>query len=204
MEVGMNTISKLVFNVISSRRTIRKYKPDLPNEDSIRRISDIPFFILSDYPIPFQLVILQYNARERAVSILNQTYSVARDIALIGKIVPENLREWWINYIKEFIKTLGGAPIIFVGLTDLKSEKKFYHFKIAWMIAEAIMVQARAENLDTGSFTFASQSIQEEFIGDFLKMDKEKWNIAFALNCGYRDEEPLLKEIKPDAYEIIE
>ena len=194
-------LPNVVFGIIESRRTIRKYKSIMPTEDAIRRISEVPFFILQDFPIPFKLIILQYWARERAVNIINETYSVARDLAVLYNIVPDNLKDWYKEFIKEFIKTLGGAPIMFIGLTDLKNNKN-YHFSVSWIIAQAIMIQARAEGLDTGSVTFTSKSIEKELIEDFLAMDYNKWQVAFVLNCGYRDEEPIVKELRSGIYEI--
>ncbi|MEO0144461.1 MAG: hypothetical protein ABIL89_03540 [candidate division WOR-3 bacterium] len=196
-----NKLPNVVFKTIESRRTIRKYKSVMPTEDAIRRISEVPSFILQDFIIPFTLVILQYWAKERAVNIINQTYSITRDLAILYNIVPDNLKEWWRNYMKEFIKTLGGAPIMFVGLTDLTYNRN-YHFSVSWMIAQAMMVQARAEGLDTGPVGFSAKTVEEEFVNYFLRMDYNKWQIAFVLNCGYRDEEPLSRQIKEGIYEI--
>ena len=196
----MKKLPSVVFEIIKNRRTIRKYKSQIPPRESINRILDVPYFILKDFPIPFQLVVVQEEARNKAVNIINQTYSVARDLAILYNIVPDEMKEWYKNFIKEFIRTLGNAPIIIIGLTDLKNNAE-YNFKISWMIAQAIMIQAKSEGLDTGSITFSSKSVEEELIRDFLKMDN-KWNIAFVLNCGYRDEEPMVKEIKEGIYEI--
>ena len=196
----MKKLPSVVFEIIKNRRTIRKYKSQIPPKESINRILDVPYFILKDFPIPFQLVVVQEEARNKAVNIINQTYSIARDLAILYNIVPDEMKEWYKNFIKEFIRTLGNAPIIIIGLTDLKNNAE-YNFKISWMIAQAIMIQAKSEGLDTGSITFSSKSVEEELIRDFLKMDN-KWNIAFVLNCGYRDEEPMVKEIKEGTYEI--
>jgi len=122
-------------------------------------------------------------------------------IWLFYNIVPDDLKEWYKNFMKEFVRTLGNAPIIIIGLTDLKNNAE-YNFKISWIIAQAIMIQAKSEGLDTGSITFSSQTVEEELIRDFLKMDINRWSIAFVLNCGYRDEEPIVKEIKGGIYEI--
>ena len=196
----MKKLPSVVFEIIKNRRTIRKYKSQIPPKESINRILDVPYFILKDFPIPFQLVVVQEEARNKAVNIINQTYSIARDLAILYNIVPDEMKEWYKNFMKEFIRTLGNAPIIIIGLTDLKNNAE-YNFKISWMIAQAIMIQAKSEGLDTGSITFSSKSVEEELIRDFLKMDN-KWNIAFVLNCGYRDEEPMVKEIKEGTYEI--
>jgi len=196
----MKKLPSVVFEIIKNRRTIRKYKSQIPPKESINRILDVPYFILKDFHIPFQLVVFQEEARNKAVNIINQTYSIARDLAILYNIVPDEMKEWYKNFMKEFIRTLGNAPIIIIGLTDLKNNAE-YNFKISWMIAQAIMIQAKSEGLDTGSITFSSKSVEEELIRDFLKMDN-KWNIAFVLNCGYRDEEPMVKEIKEGTYEI--
>lgn len=197
----MKKLPSVVSEIIKNRRTIRKYKSQIPPKESINRILDIPYFILKDFPIPFQLVVLQEEARNRAVSVINQTYSIARDLAVLYNIVPDEMKEWYKNFMKEFVRTLGNAPIIIIGLTDLKNNAE-YNFKISWMIAQAIMIQAKSEGLDTGSITFSSKTVEEELIRDFLKMDINKWNIAFVLNCGYKDEEPIVKEIKGGIYEI--
>jgi nitroreductase len=197
----MKRLPSVIFEIIKSRRTIRKYKSQIPPKESINRILDVPYFILKDFPIPFQLVVIQEEARNKAVNIINQTYSVARDLAVLYNMVPDDLKEWYKNFMKEFVRTLGNAPIIIIGLTDLKNNAE-YNFKISWIIAQAIMIQAKSEGLDTGSITFSSQTVEKELIRDFLKMDINRWSIAFVLNCGYRDEEPLVKEIKGGIYEI--
>ncbi|MFZ8846313.1 MAG: nitroreductase family protein [Candidatus Hydrothermia bacterium] len=197
----MKRLPSVIFEIIKSRRTIRKYKSQIPPKESINRILDVPYFILKDFPIPFQLVVIQEEARNKAVNIINQTYSVARDLAVLYNIIPDDLKEWHKNFMKEFVRTLGNAPIIIIGLTDLKNNAE-YNFKISWIIAQAIMIQAKSEGLDTGSITFSSKTVEEELIRDFLKMDINKWSIAFVLNCGYRDEEPLVKEIREGIYEI--
>jgi len=196
----MKRLPSVIFEIIKSRRTIRKYKSQIPPKESINRILDVPYFILKDFPIPFQLVVIQEEARNKAVNIINQTYSVARDLAVLYNMVPDDLKEWYKNFMKEFVRTLGNAPIIIIGLTDLKNNAE-YNFKISWIIAQAIMIQAKSEGLDTGSITFSS-TVEEELIRDFLKMDINRWSIAFVLNCGYRDEEPIVKEIKGGIYEI--
>jgi len=197
----MKRLPSVIFEIIKSRRTIRKYKSQIPPKESINRILDVPYFILKDFPIPFQLVVIQEEARNKAVNIINQTYSVARDLAVLYNMVPDDLKDWYKNFMKEFVRTLGNAPIIIIGLTDLKNNAE-YNFKISWIIAQAIMIQAKSEGLDTGSITFSSQTVEEELIRDFLKMDINRWSIAFVLNCGYRDEEPIVKEIKGGIYEI--
>jgi nitroreductase len=197
----MKRLPSVIFEIIKSRRTIRKYKSQIPPKESINRILDVPYFILKDFPIPFQLVVIQEEARKKAVNIINQTYSVARDLAVLYNIIPDNLKEWYKNFIKEFVRTLGNAPIIIIGLTDLKNNAE-YNFKISWIIAQAIMIQAKSEGLDTGSITFSSKTVEEELIRDFLKMDINRWSMAFVLNCGYRDEEPIVKEIREGIYEI--
>jgi len=197
----MKRLPSVIFEIIKSRRTIRKYKSQIPPKESINRILDVPYFILKDFPIPFQLVVIQQEARNKAVNIINQTYSVARDLAVLYNMVPDDLKEWYKNFMKEFVRTLGNAPIIIIGLTDLKNNAE-YNFKISWIIAQAIMIQAKSEGLDTGSITFSSKTVEEELIRDFLKIDINRWSIAFVLNCGYRDEEPIVKEIKGGIYEI--
>jgi len=197
----MKRLPSVIFEIIKSRRTIRKYKSQIPPKESINRILDVPYFILKDFPIPFQLVVIQEEARNKAVNIINQTYSVARDLAVLYNIIPDDLKEWHKNFMKEFVRTLGNAPIIIIGLTDLKNNAE-YNFKISWIIAQAIMIQAKSEGLDTGSITFSSKTVEEELIRDFLKMDINKWSMAFVLNCGYRDEEPIVKEIREGIYEI--
>jgi nitroreductase len=197
----MKRLPSVIFEIIKSRRTIRKYKSQIPPKESINRILDVPYFILKDFPIPFQLVVIQEEARNKAVNIINQTYSVARDLAVLYNMVPDDLKEWYKNFMKEFVRTLGNAPIIIIGLTDLKNNAE-YNFKISWIIAQAIMIQAKSEGLDTGSITFSSKTVEEELIRDFLKMDINRWSMAFVLNCGYRDEEPIVKEIRGGIYEI--
>jgi Nitroreductase len=197
----MKRLPSVIFEIIKSRRTIRKYKSQIPPKESINRILDVPYFILKDFPIPFQLVVIQEEARNKAVNIINQTYSFARDLAVLYNIVPDDLKEWYKNFMKEFVRTLGNAPIIIIGLTDLKNNAE-YNFKISWIIAQAIMIQAKSEGLDTGSITFSSKTVEEELIRDFLKMDINRWSMAFVLNCGYRDEEPIVKEIREGIYEI--
>lgn len=197
----MRRLPSVIFEIIKNRRTIRKYKSQIPPKESINRILDVPYFILKDFSIPFQLVVIQEEARNKAVNIINQTYSIARDLAVLYNIVPDDLKEWYKNFMKEFVRTLGNAPIMIIGLTDLKNNAE-YNFKISWIIAQAIMIQAKSEGLDTGSITFLSKTVEEELIRDFLKMDINRWSIAFVLNCGYRDEEPLVKEIREGIYEI--
>jgi|DewCreStandDraft_5_1066085.scaffolds.fasta_scaffold13651_2 nitroreductase len=197
----MRRLPSVIFEIIKNRRTIRKYKSQIPPKESINRILDVPYFILKDFSIPFQLVVIQEEARNKAVNIINQTYSIARDLAVLYNIVPDDLKEWYKNFMKEFVRTLGNAPIIIIGLTDLKNNAE-YNFKISWIIAQAIMIQAKSEGLDTGSITFSSKTVEEELIRDFLKMDINRWSIAFVLNCGYGDEEPIVKEIKGGIYEI--
>ncbi len=195
------TFEEALLETIKSRRTIRKYLRDrIPSREIVQRITSIPFYILEDFPIPFLMIVLEDRARDRGVEIITKTYEVARDLALQGNIIPPELRDWYIDYIKQFVRTLGNAPIVLVGLTDLASENRYRNFAVSWMIAQAIMVHARAEGLDTGSFTFTSKSVQTEFVRDFLKMDEKLWQIAFTLNLGYRDEEPLPKEIREDVF----
>lgn len=195
----MNKLSNFVFDTIKERRTIRKYKLEIPPRDVIKRIAEVPYFILQDFPIPFELVILEYEAREKAVKIMRQTYSIAKDLAILHNMVPDELKDWYREYMKNFINTLGGAPILFIGLTDIDN---IYNWNVSWLIAQAIMIQAKAEGLDTGSITFSSKSVEKELVEGYLKMDNNKWKIAFVLNCGYRDEEPMEKQIKGGIYEI--
>jgi nitroreductase len=137
---------------------------------------------------------------------MRQHYSIFRDLALIGKAVPEEARPMLEKLMVEFMKDLGGAPITLIGLTklyDWKEEKwpdwAIRNWKVSWMIAQAIMLYAKKIGLDTGSFTFSSASIEEKIL-EFL--GERDLNIAFVLNLGYRDENPLPKDVEWKVVEI--
>ena len=197
----------MVLDFIKQRRTIRKYKRGLvPSEEALEEILSAVRLIYAQYPIPFKLYILSGRSRLELIPLMRQHYSIFRDLAFIGKAVPEEARSMVEKVMVEFMKDLGGAPITLIGLTklyDWKEEKwpdwAIRNWKVSWMIAQAIMLYAKKIGLDTGSFTFSSASIEEKIL-EFL--GERDLNIAFALNLGYRDENPLPKDIEWKVAEI--
>jgi nitroreductase len=197
----------MVLDFIKQRRTIRKYKRGLvPSEEALEEILSAVRLIYAQYPIPFKLYIVSGRSRLELVPIMRQHYSIFRDLALIGKAVPEEVRPIFEKLMVEFMKDLGGAPITLIGLTklyDWKEEKwpdwAIRNWKVSWMIAQTIMLYAKKNGLDTGSFTFASASIEEKIL-EFL--GERDLNIAFALNLGYRNENPIPKDVEWKVAEI--
>ncbi len=196
-----------VLKFIKNRRTIRKYKPDTPSDEVIQSILRSVEEVLKPFPIPFKLYILMGKAREESLSIMRLNYSIVKDIAILGRIVPEEFKEHLNNLMREFLKDLGGAPITLIGLTKLDSwdkdkwdEETLYNWKVAWMIAEVIMLEAKKNGLDTGSFTFHNITVEKE-MKEFL--GEQDLNIAFALNLGYADETPVPKEIDDRKFTIV-
>jgi len=197
----------MVLDFIKQRRTIRKYKRGLiPSEEALEDILSAVRLIYAQYPIPFKLYIVSGRTRLELIPIMRQHYSIFRDLALIGKAVPEEARPMVEKLMVEFMKDLGGAPITLIGLTklyDWKEEKwpdwAIRNWKVSWMIAQAIMLYAKKNGLDTGSFTFSSASIEErilEFLGE------RDLNISFVLNLGYGDENPIPKDVEWKVAEI--
>ncbi|MEO0178048.1 MAG: nitroreductase family protein [candidate division WOR-3 bacterium] len=196
----------MVLDFIKNRRTIRKYKKDMPDRGILEEIYSAIRDVLSYYPIPFKLYVLYGNAREEAVKVMRLNYSAAKDLVILGKIAPEEVRPYYENLMKEFLKDLGGAPITFIGLTKLYDwmdknwpEDRVYNLKVSWMIAQIIMLVAKKNGLDTGSFTFSNVSVEKEVL-EFL--GERELNIAFALNLGYADENPMPKEVEWKVVEI--
>ncbi len=197
----------MVMDFIKQRRTIRKYKRGLiPSEEALEEILSAVRLIYAQYPIPFKLYIVSGRTRLDLIPLMRQHYSIFRDLAIIGKAVSEEVRPIFEKLMVEFMKDLGGAPITLIGLTKLYSWKEekwpdwaIRNWKVSWMIAQAIMLYAKKNGLDTGSFTFASASIEEKIL-EFL--GERDLNIAFALNLGYRDENPLPKDVEWKVVEI--
>jgi nitroreductase len=197
----------MVLDFIKQRRTIRKYKRGLiPSEEALENILSAVRLIYAQYPIPFKLYIVSGRTRLELIPLMRQHYSIFRDLALIGKAVPEEVRPVYEKLMVEFMKDLGGAPITLIGLTklyDWKEEKwpdwAIRNWKVSWMIAQAIMLYAKKNGLDTGSFTFAGASIEEKIL-EFL--GERDLNIAFVLNLGYGDENPLPKDVEWKVAEI--
>jgi nitroreductase len=197
----------MVLDFIKQRRTIRKYKRGLiPSEEALEEILSAVRLIYAQYPIPFKLYIVSGRTRLELIPLLRQHYSIFRDLALIGKAVPEEARPMLENLMVEFMKDLGGAPITLIGLTklyDWKEEKwpdwAIRNWKVSWMIAQAIMLYAKKNGLDTGSFTCGSRMIEEKIL-EFL--GERDLNIAFVLNLGYGDENPIPKNVEWKVAEI--
>lgn len=196
-----------VLGFIKERRTIRKYKPDMPPEEVIQSMLRAIEDVLKAFPIPFKLYMIMEKAREEAARVMRLNYSIVKDLAILGKVAPEEFKEYLNNLMKEFLKDLGGAPITLIGLTKLDSwdkdewdEEALYNWKVAWMIAEVIMLEAKKNGLDTGSFTFSNITVEKE-MKEFL--GEKDLNIAFALNLGYADENPIPKEIDESKFTIV-
>jgi nitroreductase len=197
----------MVMDFIKQRRTIRKYKRELiPSEEALEEIISAVRLIYAQYPIPFKLYIVSGRTRLELIPLMRQHYSIFRDLALIGKAVPEEAKPMLEKLMVEFMKDLGGAPITLIGLTklyDWKEEKwpdwAIRNWKVSWMIAQAIMLYAKKNGLDTGSFTFSSASIEEKIL-EFL--GERDLNIAFVLNLGYGDENPIAKNVEWKVAEI--
>ena len=197
----------MVLDFIKQRRTKRKYKRELiPSEEALEEILSAVRLIYAQYPIPFKLYIVSGRTRLELVPIMRQHYSIFIDLAIIGKAVSEEVRPIFEKLMVEFMKDLGGAPITLIGLTklyDWKEEKwpdwAIRNWKVSWMIAQAIMLYAKKNGLDTGSFTFASASIEEKIL-EFL--GERDLNIAFVLNLGYGDENPIPKDVEWKVVEI--
>jgi nitroreductase len=199
----------MVLDFIKQRRTIRKYKKGLiPSEEALEDILSAVRLIYAQYPIPFKLYIVSGRTRLELIPIIRQHYSIFRDLSLIGKEVSEEMRPAYEKLMVEFMKDLGGAPITLIGLTklyDWKEEKEKWpdwairNWKISWMIAQTIMLYAKKNGLDTGSLTCASTNIEDKIL-EFL--EERDLNIAFILNLGYGDENPIPKNVDWKVVEI--
>ncbi len=196
----------MLVKYIKERRTIRRYKPDMPPYEALKEIFTGVERILSYYPIPFKLYVISGDSRKEAINIMRLNYSAVKDIAILGKIVPEQFKSYLEELMKDFLKDLGGAPITLIGLTRLYNwmdkgwpDDRIYNFKVSWMIAQTVMLIAKRNGLDTGSFTFSNATIEDEMLKFLGERDL---NIVFALNLGYAAESPISKEVEWKVEEI--
>jgi Nitroreductase len=197
----------MVLDFIKERRTIRKYKRGVfPPREALEEILSVTRLIYAQYPIPFKLYIVSGRTRLDLVPFMRQHYSIFRDLAIIGKLVSEEIRPMYEKIMVEFMKDLGGAPITLIGLTKLYDWKEenwpdwaVRNWKVSWMMSQAIMLVAKKNGLDTGSFTFSGATVEDKIL-EFL--GERDLNIAFVLNLGYADENPLPKKIEWKVAEI--
>ncbi len=184
---------------IRTRRTIRRYRPDPVDEDVLDGIIEKVVEISDGIGADVRTVVLKGKERERLVNYMRLLYDPVRDLAIMSKIVPSVMRDFFLNFLKEFKKTLGGAPIAIVGLSNTKDKIAWTK---SWFVAELIMTEARRIGLDTGSITFQTKSIEETIKRELLNYTGPL-GIAFVLNLGYRDEDLPPREIKGHDFSVF-
>ncbi|MBC7075391.1 MAG: nitroreductase family protein [Syntrophomonadaceae bacterium] len=165
------------YDVIYSRRAIRKYKPDEVSRETLMKILDAANWAPSGMNLQQWEFIVVSGEKKRE---LGESY---------GKVAEAYTAGWEEERRKKFIqfaRTFGGAPVVIVALTDASNNPSTRKMNLESVSAalENLLLAACAEGLGTCWMTGPLQD--EAAIRRILNISQDKEIVALT-PVGYPD-----------------
>lgn len=178
------------YKLVESRKSIRKYKPDLPPKDVLERILAAATHAPSGKNRQnWRFYVVTGKKRDAYLKYSQKSWLGIKDI-LKAKLKPS-----LYDFTERFFFTLGDAPVI-IFCYSYNSEDERYHTSIGsvYMAVQNMNLAAVAEGL--GSCTMGAPLEIKAEVDRFLEVDslpehKEgKLELLCGLVLGYPDHEP--------------
>ncbi|MGZ2369325.1 nitroreductase family protein [Ancylomarina sp. YFZ004] len=171
---------KEILDVIQSRRSIRNYKEQEPDTDSIKRILQAGSMAPSNgNSQPWEFILAKGEYRK---NICTEFYNFSKEYIPKASYIPEDKKKIMLKYAKD----LGGAPYhIIVTYPNLEEDiKKEQALKSSCAAIQNILLQAHAEGL--GTVWVGSNLNQSEKVKEILNIPEDRL-IAGIIPIGYPD-----------------
>lgn len=175
----------MIHDLLSTRRSIRKFKPDPIDRDILERITTSALWAPSAMNRqPWKFFVLTDEMRNRLALLHHHVFEQMEDSirAAFGDEGVEIRRKMYEN--------LGGAPVAVACFSDLHDGTPD---KVsAAMACQNLIVAAWAEGI--GSLTMQSSLLMKDEISFLCGVDTKQMELVVVILLGYADESPEPKE----------
>lgn len=178
------------YQLIESRKSIRKYKPQAVAIEVIKRILSAGTHAPSGKNLQnWRFVVVTGNKRDEYLQYSQKSWESIKDI------LQQRLKPSLYDFTERFFYTLGDAPVIIFAYSQNSSEER-YHTSIGsvYMAVENMNLACLAEGL--GSCTMGAPLEIKDQVDRFLGVDQwpehkaGELELLCAMVCGYPDHNP--------------
>lgn len=179
-----NQSSRDIYDIIRSRRSIRKYKPDPVPKELIERLLAAASWAPSGLNLQnWRFFVLQGDYRDRYLQYSQKSWDTIRPI------LEPRLKPSLFEFTRRFFYTLGGAPVlIFAYSKPHPEENNQTVMGSVYMAVQNLLLAAEAEGLATCAMG-SPLEVKDE-VDRFLGVDNTDLELVCGITLGYPDHEP--------------
>ncbi len=178
------------YQLVQARKSIRKYKPDLPPKEVIERILNAGTHAPSGKNRQnWRIFVVTGKKRDEYLALSQKSWLNIKDI------LKQRLKPSLYEFTERFFFTLGSAPVlIFLYSINTPDEKYLTSIGSVYMAAENINLAAVAEGL--GSCTMGApleiKTEVDHFLGvkNLPEYQRGEMELLCGIVLGYPDHEP--------------
>lgn len=172
-----------LYEAITQRRSIRKFKPDPVPQDVVHRIMEMALWAPSGMNRQNWFFLVMTGERKAAmVEIIGKSYRYVQPV--LEEVFAD--KPGAIKFTKQFFERLGGAPVIVFAYYTATGEKEETSIQSVAAAIQNLLLAAHAEGLGACWMTGPLHVAEE--INDFLEI-RDK-TLAAVVPIGYPDETP--------------
>jgi hypothetical protein len=181
---------KVFYELIESRRSIRKYKPDQIPRPIIERILNAGLYAPSGKNRQnWRFIVVQGNKKDEYLAYSQMSWSKIKDL------LKQRLKTSLYEFTERFFYTLGQAPVvIFCYSINSPDEKYLTSIGSVYMAIENINLAAVAEKLGccTMGAPLEIKKDVDKFLGitDWPEYKSGEMELLCAITIGYPDHQP--------------
>lgn len=177
----MNEFLNSFYSVITGRRSVRKFKPDMVPVEKLDRIVEAGLWAPSALNMqPWFFHVLTGTRKDEFAILCRKIWNKLKPA------IQKRYGEEGVKLREPFYRDLGGAPVVVAIFADRDAGEEYSWVSCA-MAAQNILLAATAEGL--GSLYMAAQQLIKDDVIEFF--DEERRLIGCVL-VGYADDEGIL------------
>lgn len=172
-----------VHELLRTRRSIRKFKPDPISQETLERIMASACWAPSAMDRqPWKFYVLMDEMRDRLATLHQPVFQ------RMEQAIRDRYGEEGIDLRRRLYMNLGGAPVAIVCFTEKKEENADRDKVSAALACQNLVISAWAEGLG-GLMMGSSMHVQDE-ISFLCGVDSKKMALVVVILLGYPDEQP--------------
>lgn len=173
-----------LYQLISSRRSVRAYKPDSVPRDIIERVLNAAVWAPSGKNLQnWHFFVLQGKKRDEYLQYSQKTWDKNREV------LEKRLKPSLYQFTERFFYTLGNAPVlIFAYNRPNPIENNQTAMGSVYMAVQNLLLAAHAEGL--GTCPMGSPLEVKEDVDRILGINPEELQLVCGITLGYPDHSP--------------
>lgn len=186
----MDDFKTQFYKLIEARKSIRKYKTDVPSKEVIERVLQAAQHAPSGKNMQnWRFFVVTGKKRDEYLKYSQKSWLGIKDI------LKQKLKPSLYDFTERFFYTLGGAPVI-IFCYSINSPEERYHTSIGsvYMAVENMNLAIVAEGLGccTMGAPLEIKKEVDQFLGveKFAEYQKGEMELLCAVAMGYADHEP--------------